>query len=280
MNRLELVLIEKYKTILGNEGNPDWSFKVYPAMPFIGNNYQKINSKVLLYGSAENLSEYFEKENWINTIGEDGFSRNRYMFDNKADEKDFFPYSNFHMQPIQDGSLLTVAKYIVEKIIPNNKFSNNPYAFLEQIAVGNIAKFSVESASNIDYPTKNKKKLMQSFSYVIEEIQLLKPDIIIIPTTIYYKMKKELNNYFKQIKIKPKIFGIYQVNPQAINITIGKYLKELVLNHNDISLSINIEEWISNIQLRNNKGKYKSVYIDKLMRMYFTWLNEQIKLSK
>lgn len=274
MNHLELNLLKKYKTILSNEGYPDWSFKVYPAMPFIGNDYQKSKPKILLYGSTENLSEYFgKKENWITSLGEYGFTRNRYMFDKEANKKDFFPYNAFHMQPIQDGSLLTVAKFIVEKTIPNNKFSDDPYTFLEQLTVGNIAKFSIKSKSNIDYPTSSKIKLMCSFPYIVEEIQLLRPDIIIIPITIYRKVIKELNNLFVKIKLKPKVIEIYQVNSQAIYPTIGPYLRNRNLNYEHIVLSPVIVNWTNNVRILNSTGSKKRKDSAKLMRMYLTWLN-------
>ena len=280
MNSLEIDLLNKYKEILQKEGYPDWAFELYPAMPFVGNNYIKMDKKILLYGSAENLGylwdAYIKKDTWISKIGDDGFARNRYKFDNDKNKNDFFPYGAFHMQPILDGSLLTVAKFITEKKTPKINFSDNTYEFIEQIAIGNIAKFSIKSKDNVDYPPKNKKKLLRSYSYIYEEIKLLKPDIIILPVTIYYKFKNQLSEILTQINLRTEIIGIYQVNPQAINNSIKTYLNENELNYTDIELSPVIHEWCSHIKMRNKNGIYNKRYIDKLIKMYLKWLERRL----
>lgn len=273
MNKLESKVLDKYKGIIKRDNIPYWSFNYNPAIPFIGNSYHISKPKVLIYGSAENLSEYYGKKNkeWFDGKDDNDLLRNRYMFEKSKNS--FFP--DFHMQPIKDGSLLTVARYILERLYPNNSFSKKPRTFLEQVSAVNFAKFSFKDDTNYDYPPKNKRGLMDSFSYVMDEITLLKPNIIIIPSTILAKIHNELNRLFSEININPRLIGIYQVNPQAINLAIGKYLKKENLEIIDSKTGVPefLEEWIKNIQFLKAKQQEK---VQGLMLKYITWLDNKI----
>jgi len=178
LNHFEKELLVKYEDIKEYSGVPNWSYeKISPAIPFVGNNYQKVKRRVLIYGSAENLTYVYGKEDEKKAYKD--FLRNRKYFK----EGEFF--NEIHIQPISDGSLLTASRYILSMLGYDSDFSNNPKDFLEEIAASNFSKFSINSPNNID-PIKL-KYLKHSIPYIITDIKTLEPEIIILPNFgLYY----------------------------------------------------------------------------------------------
>lgn len=131
MNEIEEVLEEKYRSIHTRNGAPSWAVDIEPAIPFVGNNYNKMPVKCLILGSAENLTHLGNS----NKITENNYLRNRQV---KA-ENNYF--KNIHMTPIRDGSLLTASRFILAMKGYDDLFSNDPRDFVEEIATVNFGKY-------------------------------------------------------------------------------------------------------------------------------------------
>ncbi len=173
---LEDQLKKKYGEIHIND-QPDENIWINAdaATPFVGDNYGAIGlPKVLVYGSAENLT-------YANNLTLSA-TRNRDFFEEGPQGADqFFP--RVHITPITDGSLLTAARYLLE-IFKKDGFSAEPKGFLQQIAVSNYGKFSLKGKKNSDYASKP-KLLKASHQYVLADLEVLKPDVVILPRSIY-----------------------------------------------------------------------------------------------
>ena len=87
---------------------------------------------------------------------------------------------------------------------------------LENVAFANFGKFSIKGngKENIDY-ANDYCKLENSLEYVKADLEILKPDIIIIPSTIYNHSK--IKRIFKNQYPKSKIIPIYQIHHFNIN---------------------------------------------------------------
>ncbi|MGL4981583.1 MAG: hypothetical protein ACRC4W_01775 [Treponemataceae bacterium] len=183
--------------------NPHWAARkktvdenIHPAIPFVGKNYEK--TRLLVYASAENLTYYEKSDKSIDKFENDELAINRRKI--KESKTSFFP--NIHIAPINDGSLLICAAYILEKLNEELKYTT-PYEFIENIAVDNFCKFSIKTGSkNIDY-AKDLNKLEKSFAYVEEDLKILQPGILIIPKTIYRH---------KSVRDMIKKMGLYQIS--------------------------------------------------------------------
>lgn len=123
-----------------------------------------------------------------------------------------------HIEPINNGGLLTVARHILAHIDSNSSFSDTPQGFLSQIAVANPGKFSIRPKDgagpvNRDYagePAKFKDQL----DLIAFDLKLLKPRMLIIPKTIYQSLKKtDLGPELGKIE---QTVIMRQVQPRAI----------------------------------------------------------------
>ena len=94
----------------------------------------------------------------------------------------------------------------------------DPSDFLEMIAFGNYGKYTIcpeKGTRNIDYAAQE-KKLNFSQPYVAADLEILKPDYIIMVGTIYHgagAQKAFVDNACGHAKIIP----IYQITPTTIN---------------------------------------------------------------
>ncbi len=225
-------LIEQYRIFFAEQSpEPRWAVHkigtgkseelVHCTVPFIGNEYESQNTKILLYASAENLSTYQYRDDGY--LDDDCFAinRHRFYFDHSVSNNNRF-YPNVHIQPITDGGLALTALYIYSKFQGVDCFT--PAEFLEKICFANYCKYSIQInknqrfARNIDY-AGDLEYLSYSHKYIESEIKLLQPDIIIIPKTIYNTDR----TFIDSIKGAAKIIPIYQINSKNINIRIKKY---------------------------------------------------------
>jgi len=221
MENYKKQLEESYSNIFNiDRNNPEWAVKkktkkenIHPAIPFVGNFYE--NTKILLYASAENLTYYEEKQgdNWLD---DDYYAINR----RKISNGHFFPH--IHIAPINDGSLLIVAAYILNKWNINLNYST-PYEFIENVAIDNFCKFSLKTSEkdrkNKDY-AKDINKLKFSFDYIKSDLEILQPNILALPKTIYGH--DEVKKMIKEILPNCLILPIYQINSSTINRIIAK----------------------------------------------------------
>lgn len=219
-------LKERYAEILADQGFPDWAFDVPPPMPFIGDRYHMAPAKVLAYASAENLNHNRQVAS-IKSLP-DPMARCSWFL---ADWRRNDPTSTFvHIQPVDNGSLLLAARHILFKLDPKLGFSTlGPGSFLDEIAVGNPGKFSIDPDKigaghkrNIDYANDPKKFELMRPS-ILADIAVLRPEIIILPKSIRNTLLRlEPPIDFHDIH---KVIGIYQITAQAINRHIARQLK-------------------------------------------------------
>lgn len=211
---LEAKLLEAYRKI--SENNiPEWAVRkrnsndlVTPTIPFVGKHYAEQQKKILVYASAENLSDYWKGNDkhwpgdWLDN-NEKAQNRHRICFeDEKMQRKDRLPY--VHCGPLEDGGLLIAAMYIA--IVAKLRSSiTEPREFYESIAFGNYGKYSIETelqraikespqltieekkklkkqlkGNNIDYAS-NSDYLVASHEFIRADIAHLQPDYIIMP---------------------------------------------------------------------------------------------------
>ena len=98
--------------------------------------------------------------------------------------------------------------------------SNHIPSILNEIAVGNFCKYSIKNERNIDY-ANSRKKLRESLKYVEADLIEVRPDILVIPRTIYNNIWDLVDNVVKK-QLSMKIIPIYQVNQTVINCHLSK----------------------------------------------------------
>ncbi len=233
------------------------------AIPFVGKNYaqQKLGRKVLLYASAENLVGY--GPSIVELVKDSGMTRCRDFFNGS---NEFFP--NIHIQPINDGGLLVAAYQILKRFV-GEWFSEeyeemSPRDFLECVCCANYGKFSLhsEDGKNVDYGNRAGMDVLEAcHEYIRADIEVLKPDIIILPAGIYHaaKQKEFLLDVAegKDIKFIP----IYQINARVVNCVM--YPAMMKNKYGTIftydMLSENELKWHEGVK-RINKDKFLSIY--------------------
>lgn len=256
MNTYEQKLRSRYEDIYRRDiPDRDTWVQAPPAIPFVGDNYgEDGRCKVLVYGSAENLN--YERN------GELDHGRNREEFERwragrtgKAVKSmdNWFPW--VHMTPISDGTLLTVARYLLHMFRNDERFSDDPIEFLQQIAVVNYGKLSLKGSRNADYASKP-KLLGQSDAYVVADMDVLQPEVVILPVSIHW------NRFDAILKgrgdHKPgEVWRIYQTNTGVINRTVKKQLPQ------SIDRSANARPtWVSGWTSHISKGIDMAAYLD------------------
>lgn len=271
-------LINKYNEIMEKNTEADkWavhkkndqSSLVKCTIPFIGKNYFEQDVKILVYASAEVLSDYYpesdSERSWLDDDTK-AVNRYRYFFDwTEIQEGRFFP--NVHIQPMDDGALAVAVGYIASKIMKLND-DITPREFYEKIAFGNYGKYTRETEHqhnlrvgqidsgdnrNKDYASDS-KFLRLSCDFVKADIEALRPDYIIMPKSIYTVERK----YIDSIKGDAKIVPMYQMNSSVINRIIHgkKAYKEKDLS----SVHPAIRNWYEHLQDNGIKGNTKKNY--------------------
>lgn len=214
MNTYELTtnqLLEAYRKIRKN-ATPEWAVHkidpdrsnelVVPTIPFVGKQYVNRPKKILVYASAENLTNYCAGEQTDRPWLDDDFqaeNRHRKCFDDPQLQKNpIIPY--VHCGPMDTGLLLTAVLHIASKLDIFNFENLTLRDFCESIAFGNYGKYSIETAYqlssrrgisveeakkvNLDY-AGNIGIMEASHSFIKADIETLKPDYIIIPSKMY-----------------------------------------------------------------------------------------------
>lgn len=268
MNRIEKLLIEYSEIFSQKENRPEWAVKknnskeiVSPSIPFIGKNYEK--TKILLYASAENLGDY--KGGWLDN---NDFAKNRHrLWFDKYSDNHFFP--DVHIAPMNKGGLVNIIGYVSMKLYPDFKF-DTPKELLEGVAFANFGKFSIsveKGEKNIDY-AGDYHKLKKSIEYIKSDLEILKPDILIIPETIFKhnRIKKLLSIEFPGIKIIP-IYQIHHFNINGEN-RLKKYKKK---DKADLGILVNWQKKFG----KGLKGKTNENFYS-----FYTFLDKQIEKIK
>lgn len=227
---MEKSLLDVYKQIFSNRMNePAWAVHkttlnhtrelIHCSIPFVGKYYHQEKTKILLYASAENLSDYCCKGQDYLDCNDYAVNRHRNSFDSSVSKPDVF-FPDVHIQPINDGCLAIVALYVYLKFQSIDKIL--PAEFLERISLANYCKYSIQpdpsKPKNQDY-AGNPNYLSKSHAYVENDIKILKPDYIIMPKTIYWADR----DFVDAVKGDAKIIPIYQINARNINLRIKNY---------------------------------------------------------
>lgn len=268
-------LKESYRQIFAEQSEADvlsWAQTkknstdlVSPTIPFVGKDYPAQKTKVLLYASAEVLTNYTKKGGWLDD-DKVAINRHRKWF-NDHSEGLFFP--NVHLEPMKDGSLLMVLRYICEQL--DIEMPATPREFEEAIAFANFGKFSIRTETrNKDYAkAKDKPKLDCCLPYIKTDLELLQPDIIVMFKTIYDIERDSI----KAIKGDAKVIPIYQINVRNINIHIKP--KFALKDKNELSPVI--QDWYDARHFNQNKftGDNRKNFLS-----VFTYLDSILKSRK
>lgn len=266
------------------ENMPEWAVHmakdklVLPTIPFLGKEYENQKIKILVYASAEVLSEYVcvtsgnSTRPWLDDK-KTAVDRHRFFFDNWKEKKDVF-FPDVHIQPMNDGYLATAVYYIAKKVM--GTVCKSPENFYETIAFGNYCKFTIETdfqrnirlfnkkegdRKNIDY-ARDYVKLCDSHAYIMADMEHLRPDYIIMPASIYNADKKFIDKHKGDAIIIP----ICQMNMSCVNRHLShKYDKYAI---DDVPHDVLC--WFENLYGgRENKSKtrYLSVfsYLDEVL---------------
>jgi hypothetical protein len=230
---LERELVEAYKANFDREKRPDWAVRnkehpeelIRPSVPFIGRNYSSARNKILVYASAENLTDYEEGGGAKKRLeGEDAWNRRRVTFDN---DKWGSGFPDVHIRPVDNGFLTTAVAHLAEvyDLLPP---SDSPSTLIERIAVDNLGKFTI--ATPIDQEPKKKlpnrdyagdeRKLAYSFPYIQDDLRVLQPDVVLLTGTSW--KLEAVQKLFEDHSPEAKVVPIYQITPTVMNCNIKK----------------------------------------------------------
>lgn len=271
---MEEQLQKIYRHIFSEKNNiPNWTTHkitvghtheaIHCPIPFVGKDYHKETPKILLYASAENLTGY----NGYLDSDEDAINRHRNFYEWSVKKGDTF-YPNVHIQPINDGTLALVALYVYMKFQPTDQIK--PSEFLERFSFANYCKYTIQSENqnghfkNQDYAS-NAEYLQYSHAYIKADIEILKPDYIIMPKAIYWTDR----DFIDDVKGCAKIIPIYQMNARNINLRIKKYPRTPIEELEPV-----LCDWYKQLHSNGITGKTKEnflsifAYIDNILQTH------------
>lgn len=209
------LLVQRFKDTF--TGIPEWAWPYSPPVPLVGNNY-KPGKGLLVYASAENLT-WLNKEDAPPRFKTDAaWNRYRVQYEQSGRcSEDFFP--DVGIQPVTDGGLFAAALFVAEKCgLPTRK---TPRSFLETVAVSNWCKFSIRTPGrNKDY-LRDTKKLTASLPFVVEELVLLRPAVVLIPKSVW--RHPILHAAMLGASPKTRFLPIEQFNSTVVNCHLGRY---------------------------------------------------------
>lgn len=262
---METDLLKIYGHIFANKRNaPEWAVHkttlgrtnelIHCTIPFVGKLYAKEKVKLLLYASAENLSDYNSgKKDYLDS-DDYAINRHRNSFDSSVSKPDVF-FPDVHIQPVNDGCLAIAALYVymqfqrVDWILPAD--------FLERIAFANYCKYTIQpdfktgKRQNQDY-AENQEYLECSHDYIEQDLKILQPDIIIMPKTIYWRDRE----FIDRIKGDARIIPLYQMNARNINRLIKEYPRTEKQDLNEV-----LYEWYNHLGTHGITGRTKENFL-------------------
>jgi hypothetical protein len=253
---METLLTKRFKDTF--KTTPKWAWPFKPPVPLVGKNY-KPGKGLLIYASAENLSWLHSKKPPARFSGEKAYNRYRTCYEEQGrTSKNFFP--NVGIQPVSDGGLFAAGLFISQKTgLPVRA---KPRTFLETIAVSNWCKFSIKSDNNTDY-IANVKKLTASLPFVIGELAVLQPKVVLIPKQLW--RHPILRAAMFGASPKTLFLPVPQFNSRVVNIHLKKYDRpatKLKQQSKDTPLA----DWMENLRGLNKSHAWR----------YLAMLDEQI----
>lgn len=278
---------QRIQNVIGNQ--PEWAVHkrtnptelVHCTIPFVGKKYCLQSKRILVYASAENLSTYDSKhlDHWSGSwLDDDAQAENRHRkcFD-ESEPTEFFP--NVHISPINNGCLATAVYYIAYKL--GLAEDSSPREFYETIAIANYGKYSIETEqqyadrmnitgqnlakSNIDYAS-NLSLLEASHPFIKADLDILKPDIIILPTSVNKADHKFIAAHIGNVRIIP----IYQMNAGVINRIIAPAMRSSQYTVEQLPTTIRC--WYDHLKKGGMTNKSKQNYLS-----VFNYLDGKIR---
>lgn len=177
-NPLADELIRRFKQTY--DGLPDWAWPFKPPVPLVGQRYRR-GRGLLIYASAENLSWLTDTTPPPRFTSEDAWNRYRAVYEAEGrTSTTFFP--TVGIAPVENGGLLSAGLFVAGRRQLATRV--RPRTFLETIVVSNWCKVSIHSVTNRDYIT-DIKKLTWSLPYVVGELAVLQPAVVMVPAQIW-----------------------------------------------------------------------------------------------
>lgn len=206
-----------YEAEYSRSAAPDWAFHgIAPAIPYIGERFHEAPKKVLIYASAENLAgDPLHLEN-LRALPTNEQMHRPYGRTPRQHED-----QNVHIEPINNGALLKVARHALSYLPIGGDFdTNSSRSFLEQVAVANPGKFSIDPnrldrkpRKNLDYAGDPDKFALQR-SYLEADLKHLGPQTVILPRKVFASLRSAgMEGLFDQMD---HIILIQQVQFQAV----------------------------------------------------------------
>lgn len=244
---MEKQLIRRFKktfTII-----PKWAWDFKPSIPLIGQHY-KLGKGLLIYASAENLSWLHDSEIPSRFSGkETAWNRYRVRYEENGKHSDaFFP--DIGIQPATDGGLFAAGLFVSQK--NHLPVRTKPRTFLEQIAVSNWCKFSIEPTSQ-DY-INDIKKLTESLPFVIGELAVLQPKVALVPKAVW--KHSVLQAAMRGASPETLFLAVPQFNARVVNCHLEKYDRpaaKLKRQHRNTPLAV----WMENLHRLNKNHAWR-----------------------
>ena len=167
MNRQEYTaqLLHLYKDTFRKEGQPsERYYQTKPTIPWVGDHYGE--HRILIYASAENLSDCWTEDNKPLFKTEKAFNRHAYFWNEKGK-------GEIGIEPFDRGGLRLVGIMCLRKL-----GFEVPKDIISYVAVANLSKFSLkQNGTNAD--VKTKRDMKPSCNYLQIDLEVLKPNLII-----------------------------------------------------------------------------------------------------
>ncbi|MHA2064212.1 MAG: hypothetical protein ACXABY_07510 [Candidatus Thorarchaeota archaeon] len=229
---------------------PKWAWQFKPPVPLVGHNY-KPGKGLLIYASAENLAWLSKTTAPERFRTEDAWNRYRVVYEQDGrDSDDFFP--DVGIQPVTDGGLFAAGLFVAEKVGLQKRA--RPRSFLETIAVSNWCKFSIEPASQ-DY-VADVKKLTASLPFVVGELALLQPAVVIIPKTVW--RHPILRAGMRGAAPRTQFLPVPQFNSTVVNTHLGKY-DRAGRRLQKLSAETLLARWMENLRRINKNSAWRFI---------------------
>jgi len=244
---MEKQLIRRFKDTF--TGVPTWAWPFKPSIPLVGKKYQP-GKGLLIYASAENLSRFRTKPVPERFTSEKVWNRYRACYEDAGNSR-FLP--NVGIQPMTDGGLFAAGLFIADKYkLPERV---KPRLFLETIAVTNWCKFSIKSVNNKDY-LSDLKKLTESLPFVIGELVVLQPKIVLIPKTIW--RHSILQAAMRGASPKTLFLPVPQFNATVVNTQLKKHNRSAVQLKNKLA-GTTLTFWMENLYGFNTNNAWRYI---------------------
>jgi len=213
-NPLATQLIRRFKDTFN--GLPKWAWPVKPPIPLVGKRY-KPGKGLLIYASAENLSWFHNEPVPVRFSGNKAWNRYRICYEKRGrNSDDFFP--DVGIQPMTDGGLFAAGLFVAQKTGLQQRVK--PRTFLETIAASNWCKFSIRAKGNRDY-IYDVKKLANSLPYVVGELALLQPAVVLVPKPAWAHLLLQVA--MRGVSPRSRFLALPQFNANVVNCHLESY---------------------------------------------------------